>query len=197
MLVLVCVCVCVCVCACVHVFMCASVLYFHMCALLHSCPLLVFVWVQLTRVVLNRMTQEKEQMAKMERLFAKMTHANPLPIVDKVLVQAENYDSFVEPVVEICKKMSPMSLDCVAFVLLHRLSSDRERLVSMNLAPWLQNLGRFVGCFYRKYPKVELEALLRFILLRLEGNGVGVAETLCPSVTLCPVLCNDDGAIHV
>jgi THO complex subunit 2 len=73
----------------------------------------------------------------------------------------------IAPVVESLKYATPLNLDVVAFVLVDQLTGfNREKLKDdgLNESHWFQSLASFAGQFYRKYPDVELDAILQFVL---------------------------------
>jgi THO complex subunit 2 len=47
----------------------------------------------------------------------------------------------------------------------HKLQND-----GINIAHWFQHLSHFTGVYYRAFPQTELQALIEFLMLRLEDG---------------------------
>ena len=47
----------------------------------------------------------------------------------------------------------------------HKLQND-----GINIAHWFQHLSHFTGVYYRAFPQTELQALIKFLMLRLEDG---------------------------
>jgi THO complex subunit 2 len=77
-------------------------------------------------------------------------------------------------VIDSFKYLTKLSFDTVVYTLLDLMSNtEKQKLKSdgVNIAGWFQNLSCFCGSFYRKYPHVELQALLQFVANQLKDGS--------------------------
>lgn len=134
----------------------------------------------------------KDTIRDQSRAVAKVCHNHPLVVFTTILSQIESYDNLVEVMVQALKFVTPLSLDVLGFCILTRLSvSDnvasatvnRSRLKpdGVNVSQWLQSLETFTGELYKKYPFVENQGILCYLMHRLSKGHVmelGILRTL-------------------
>ena len=122
-----------------------------------------------TRKILRRLTSDNVKQAG--RQFISLLHSNPLVVLDTLLGQIEAYDNLIQPIVDALKYVTPLGMDVLSYLLVCHLSSTRSKVKDdgTNTMLWLNSLSVFCGSVYRKYPTMELEGLLQFILERLKS----------------------------
>ena len=140
------------------------------------------------RYALKRIS--KDTIRDMSRAVAKCCHGHPLVVFTTILNQIESYDNLVQVMVDACRFVTPLSLDVLGYCILQRLSDsndatseNRSRLKAngVNVSQWLQSLETFAGAFYKRFPYVEFQGLLFYLLQRLKDGHVmelGVLRTL-------------------
>lgn len=77
-------------------------------------------------------------------------------------------------VVDSFKYLTRLSFDVVVYTLLDLMSDTSKAKLKpdgVNIASWFQNLASFCGAFYKKYPDVELQALLQFVANQLKDGS--------------------------
>ena len=123
--------------------------------------------VDTTRKVMRRLTADKTKPTG--RVLTHVAHSNPLVAFRTILQQLQAYENLIQPVVESLKYISPLGMDVLSFVLITELGRPRPslKLDGTNVSLWLSSLASFSGSFYRKYPMVELSALLSYLFQRL------------------------------
>jgi len=103
------------------------------------------------------------------RLLVKCGLTNPLVVLEQVVVQISEYDNLIKPVLDSLKFFHPMTFDCLVYVVLFHLSSEKSRLSGgLHLSHWFKNLAVFCGYFFRKYPDSEMLAILQYVVNRLK-----------------------------
>ena len=122
------------------------------------------------KYVLKRLVPESVRLYG--RKFCKAAHACPLPALQQAVKQVEAYPQHTENVVELFKYLTPLSLDVLAYVVVERLGSARDKLKEdgQNIAGWLQCLATFIGHVWRRYSGVDMHGLLAYILTRLRAD---------------------------
>ena len=141
------------------------------------------------RYALKRLS--KDTIRDMSRAVAKCCHGHPLVVFTTILNQIESYDNLVQVMVDACRFVTPLSLDVLGFCILQRLSGsaggvNRSRLKEsgVNVSQWLQSLESFTGAFYKRFPFIEFQGILCYLLNRLKDGHVmelGVLRTLLKS----------------
>lgn len=63
--------------------------------------------------VSRRVTQDKSGVKQYGRLLGKVTHSNPLPVLDIAVEQVQAYDNMIPPVVESFKFLSQLTYDSI------------------------------------------------------------------------------------
>ncbi|CAK4521777.1 unnamed protein product [Aphanomyces euteiches] len=148
--------------------------------------------VQATRKIMRRLTADKTKPTG--RLLTHVAHANPLVAFRTIMQQLQSYENLIQPVVESLKYISPLGMDVLSYVLISELSRPRKTFKAdgQNVSLWLSSLASFSGSLYRKYPTVELGALLSFLFQRLSqwesGELIVLSELLTKMGKHCPQL---------
>jgi THO complex subunit 2 len=107
------------------------------------------------------------------RLLSKFSLSNPLLVFDLILQQVQAFDNMINPVVETLKYQTQLNLDCCVYVqMLQWANPNKAKLKSdgMNEAHWFQSLSTFAANFYRRFPDVELEPTVQYIINQLKLN---------------------------
>eukprot|EP00928_Gymnodinium_smaydae_P056448 TRINITY_DN39834_c0_g1_i1.p1 TRINITY_DN39834_c0_g1~~TRINITY_DN39834_c0_g1_i1.p1 ORF type:complete len:1558 (+),score=409.12 TRINITY_DN39834_c0_g1_i1:147-4820(+) len=118
--------------------------------------------------------------------FCKLCHSNPIPAIEVMIRDIERgfNVNMIQPYVECTGRCSDMTADIMGYVLTRNCakpaSAGRTFLNQADamLSSWLQNLGEFVGRFYKKHPTTDFNGLLTIITKRInsEGGTNGQAE---------------------
>lgn len=125
------------------------------------------------RQSLKRVANDKKNSKHVGRVLAKAAHSNPLVVFRVILSQVESYGNMIQPIVESLGFLSPLALDVLSYMLSsHLADTSRHKLQNdgINIAHWFQHLSHFTGVYYRAYPQTELQALIEFLMLRLEDG---------------------------
>lgn len=139
------------------------------------------------RYYLKRLS--KDTIREMSRAVAKCCHSHPLVVFTTILNQIESYDNLVQVMVEACRFVTPLSLDVLSFSILQRLigsvgkGGDRDRLKEngVNVSQWLQSLESFTGTFFKRYPFIDFQGILCYLIHRIKDGQVmelGMLRTL-------------------
>ena len=106
------------------------------------------------------------------RLLLKFALASPTAVFALILQQVQQFDNMIAVVVEMLRYMPPMVLDSVAWVLLLQMSERTDKLKEdgMNESDWYQSLCRFAGAMWRRWPDVESEPLVQYVMNQLKMN---------------------------
>lgn len=114
-----------------------------------------------------------ETLKQCGRLLSKLSHSNPLPVLDVLVTTIETYDNLIPYAVDALKYATPMALDVIAYVIIDRLAVPRAKTKNDGMTPadWLSSLASFTGQFYRKYSQVEIGGLLHHIVCCMTGIG--------------------------
>ena len=106
------------------------------------------------------------------RLLLKFALASPTAVFALILQQVQQFDNMIAVVVEMLRYMPALVLDSVAWVLLLQVSERTDKLKEdgMNESDWYQSLCRFAGAMWRRWPDVECESLLQYVMNQLKMN---------------------------
>lgn len=114
----------------------------------------------------------KDNVKVIGRQLAKYLHHCPLPVFTFMLAQLECYENLIPFVVEALRYSTELPRDVLSYCLV--LSMQRDSKVTPKIKPgethyeqWYTSLTKFIGTFYRKYPKTELKGMLHFLLTKL------------------------------
>ena len=138
------------------------------------------------RYTLKRLS--KDNIKDMGRQLSKISHSNPIVVFTTILNQIESYDNLIQMMVDTFIHVTELSLDVLGYCLLVALGGGdskggRSKLKEdgVNAAQWLSSLEDFAGAFYKKFPNVEMQGLLSYLVRRLEQGEIlelGVLRTL-------------------
>ena len=106
------------------------------------------------------------------RLLLKFALPSPTSVFALILQQVQQFDNMIGVVVEMLRYMPVLVLDTVAWVLLWQMSERTDKLKEdgMNESDWYQSLCRFAGAMWRRWPDVECESLLQYVMNQLKMN---------------------------
>ena len=106
------------------------------------------------------------------RLLLKFALSSPTTAFGIILQQVQQFDNMIAVVVEMLRYMPALVLDSVAWVLLLQMSERTDKLKEdgMNESDWYQSLCRFAGAMWRRWPDVECESLLQYVMNQLKMN---------------------------
>jgi len=124
-----------------------------------------------TKSSLKQLTSETQR--NVGRKFAKISHRDPLTLLNHLVNRIESYENMIDPIVESFKFLNPLSLDILSYVLVRHVASERSKLKSdgTNVSDWLQALATFSGRLFRRFYTMELKGLLQYIVTRLKESG--------------------------
>ena len=125
---------------------------------------------QETKKVLRRLS--KDNVKDFGRKLGKVSQSCPLVVMHTLLAQIEAYSSMIPPVVEALKYLSPLGFDCATGVLLDLLTLPRAKLKEdgQNVSLWLSSLASVAGQLVKRYPGIEVHALLRYLTAQLADS---------------------------
>ncbi len=129
-------------------------------------------------------TLTKENVAKKKRSLAKLSHSNPLIVLESILDQVQEYESMIEVCRDALAYSSSLTLDMFSYLAVEELGGAlllEKPLMQddyANLSRWLLNFSDFVSGVYVRYPHTELRGLLVHVLTRLQEDSFGELEIL-------------------
>ncbi|XP_050689638.1 THO complex subunit 2-like isoform X2 [Eriocheir sinensis] len=121
------------------------------------------------KFIMMRIT--KETIKPVSRGIGKLTHNNPGPIFQYILIQVQLYDNLIGPVVDSFKYLTSLSYDMLGYCIVEILSENKDRIANdaMAISTWLQSLSSFCGAVYKKYP-IDLGGILQFVANQLKAE---------------------------
>jgi hypothetical protein len=126
----------------------------------------------------------KENVAKKKRSLAKLSHSNPLIVLETILDQVQEYESMIEVCRDALAYSSSLTLDMFSYLAMEELGGAlllEKPLMQedfANLSRWLLNFCDFVSGVYVRYPHTELRGMLVHVLRRLQADSFGELEIL-------------------
>ena len=78
----------------------------------------------------------------------------------------------IVPVVDMLRYVPALVLDVLSWLVVLQVSEGGAKLKEdgMNESHWYQSLSTFAGHLYRRYPEVELEPVLQYVMQQLKSN---------------------------
>ena len=76
-----------------------------------------------TKSSLKQLTSETQR--NVGRKFAKISHRDPLTLLNHLVNRIESYENMIDPVVESFKFLNPLTIDILSYVLVRHVASDR------------------------------------------------------------------------
>lgn len=128
-----------------------------------------------TRWCLNSLARPpQENVKEFGRKLGKLAHADPLSVFDAILSQIEVYSNMTNPVVDAFKYLTLMGYDVLTYCVVV-FTGGRGQLAKLkqdgiNVSLWLSSLASFCGHLTRKYPGVELTALVQLLVHQLKDS---------------------------
>nr|CAG8487603.1 15373_t:CDS:10 [Entrophospora candida] len=123
-----------------------------------------------TKGIMKRITEENYRQKGRE--IAKVSHSNPIVVFDIVLYQVQAYPNLINPMVEACKYLTPLSYDVLTYLILSILADKKDKIKDdkLNVSDWLQHLAQFCGNICRKYNTMDLKSILQYVVNQLKCN---------------------------
>ena len=127
-----------------------------------------------TKQILKRVAKEKAVVRLAGRKLAKLSHANPLIVMQTLLDNVASYANLIPVLVDAFRYFSELTFDVLVFLVVANLASKRwsEKLgpdgVSKTL--FVKNLSLFGGCLIAKYPNVDPNGALQHVLRGLKAS---------------------------
>ncbi|OUS42069.1 transcription factor/nuclear export subunit protein 2-domain-containing protein [Ostreococcus tauri] len=123
--------------------------------------------------ILRRLSRENVKF--LGRKLGKLVSCFPINTSIIILEHVEAYPNMIDPIVGSLKYSNSLALDVLLHQLLRRLSNGRDKLKTdgQHVATWFSALCSFTGILCKKYPRVELRAVVHYILGALkDGESV-------------------------
>ncbi|XP_054259118.1 THO complex subunit 2 [Macrosteles quadrilineatus] len=118
--------------------------------------------------IMKRVT--KETIKPMGRHIGKLTHSAPGMFFDYMLIQIQQYDNLIVPMVDALKYLTTMSYDVLGYCIIEALTireRDRIKHDGTSISLWLQSLAQFCGYIFKKY-NIELTGLMQYLANQLK-----------------------------
>jgi THO complex subunit 2 len=117
--------------------------------------------------VLRRISHQNTK--EFGRRLGKLALCFPILVCDSVLEQVQAYPNMVTCLVEGLKYCHPVVYDILTHTMLDQFASSRRKLKDdgQNLSLWFASLSSFSGALHRRYSKIDLRELLKYILASL------------------------------
>lgn len=122
--------------------------------------------------VLRRISHQNTK--EFGRRLGKLALCFPILVCDSVLEQVQAYPNMVTCLVEGLKYCHPVVYDILTHAMLDQFASSRPKLKDdgQNLSLWFASLSSFSGALHRRYSKIELKELLKYILASLTSAKI-------------------------
>ena len=125
-----------------------------------------------TKKVLQRISNDtfKQQ----GRTLGKLSHSNPLVVFERVIANVKIMPNIISALVDSLRYISQLAFDALTYLLIEGLSDpNKSRLKSdgQNLADWLTALAEMVGSVSRRYPHIELGAMMKYVCMQLLSDN--------------------------
>ncbi|KAK9839458.1 hypothetical protein WJX81_003560 [Elliptochloris bilobata] len=153
------------------------------------------------RVVEDR--RERRREVALARFLAKVAASNSLAVFDTILAHVEAYPNQEGPILEALMYMSTMSFDVMMFVIVERLSlKSRAKIKSdgIHIADWLQWLATFMAYACKRFAKLDMHPLCRYLVNQLKAHQsfdlVVLQELLSITTGVPPVLLLNEDQIE-
>lgn len=106
------------------------------------------------------------------RKLGKISSRYPFATTRAVLNQIQVYPNMIEPLVEACKYWNCIAFDILMHEIIIRFSQNSAKLKEdgQHVSLWFSALSSFCGALHKKYPNIELSALLEYILNTLKSG---------------------------
>lgn len=114
-------------------------------------------------------------MKRFGRALAKTSTSNPLILWAIAINQIENYDNFVEVVVDAAKFCTHLGYDALEFVILSSLANpfkNRVKEDGTSVAIWLTGLSAFCAKVFRRYAYMDVSTVTTYVACQLKNSNI-------------------------
>jgi THO complex subunit 2 len=126
-----------------------------------------------TKGILRRIS--KEDVKRFGRALAKISTSNPLVLWTIAINQIENYENFVEVVVDAAKFCTNLGYDVLVFIILSSLANPFKTRVKedgTSIAVWLTGLSAFCAKLYRRYTYMDVGTAASYVSCQLKRGNI-------------------------
>jgi THO complex subunit 2 len=126
-----------------------------------------------TKAILRRIS--KQNVKQFGRALAKKSTSNPLILWAIAINQIENYDNFVEVVVDAAKFCTNFGYDVLEYVILSSLANpfkNRVKEDGTSVALWLTGLSAFYAKLFRRYAYMDVSMAATYIVCQLKASNI-------------------------
>ena len=126
-----------------------------------------------TKGILRRIS--KQDVKRFGRALAKKSTSNPLILWAIAINQIENYDNFVEVVVDAAKFCTNLGYDVLEFVILTSLANpfkNRVKEDGTSIALWLTGLSAFCAKVFRRYAHMDVSTATTYVACQLKSSNI-------------------------
>ena len=126
-----------------------------------------------TKGILRRIS--KQDVKRFGRALAKKSTSNPLMLWAIAINQIENYDNFVEVVVDAAKFCTSLGYDVLEFVILTSLANpfkNRVKEDGTSIAIWLTGLSAFCAKLFRRYTHMDVSTTTTYVACQLKSSNI-------------------------
>lgn len=126
-----------------------------------------------TKGILRRIS--KQDVKRFGRALAKKSTSNPLILWAIAINQIENYDNFVEVVVDAAKFCTNLGYDALEFVILSSLANpfkNRVKEDGTSIALWLTGLSAFCAKVFRRYAHMDVATVSTYVTCQLKVSNI-------------------------
>jgi hypothetical protein len=114
---------------------------------------------QLSRTSVKRFLRRlsRDNVRQYGRLLGKISHSNPVTVLNLLIDSIMVYDNLIQPVIESLRYLTVLEFDILTFCILSALqlrldTADQGlRPDGYTLSPWLVNLASFAGALFKRY----------------------------------------------
>ena len=126
-----------------------------------------------TKGILRRIS--KQDVKRFGRALAKISTSNPLIVWAISVNQIENYDNFVDVVVDAAKFCTHLGYDVLEYVILSSLANPFKNRVKddgTSIALWLTGLSAFCAKLFRRYAYMDVSMTGLYIACQLKISNI-------------------------
>ena len=126
-----------------------------------------------TKGILRRIS--KQDVKRFGRALAKKSTSNPLILWAIAINQIENYDNFVEVVVDAAKFCTNLGYDVLEYVILSNLANpfkNRVKEDGTSIALWLTGLSAFCAKVFRRYTQMDVATVTIYVAKQLKLSNI-------------------------
>lgn len=126
-----------------------------------------------TKSILRRIS--KQDVKRFGRALAKTSTSNPLILWAVAINQIENYDNFVEVVVDAAKFCTNLGYDVLEYVILSSLANpfkNRVKEDGTSIAIWLTGLSAFCAKVFRRYASMDVSTVTTYVACQLKASNI-------------------------